>query len=213
MKEVSVNNQMKLSQHFSLGELTKTKYVTEDGNIPSHVEIENLIRVCGWLEELRARYNRLYVWNVEGGMWNDFLLAGVRPQSKVDAGVRPQSKVCAGVRPQSKVAGDCTLAPDPKPAAEFAEEPIVINSGYRSPEVNRLAGGATNSNHLTGCAVDIRCAGKVQMIRYASILLDIADGTKREFDELLLEQHGSVCWLHFAVRPKENRSRISFLKA
>ena len=67
MKEVSVNKQMMLSQHFSLGELTKTKYVTEDGNIPSHVEIENLIRVCGWLEELRARYNLWYV------------LAGVRP--------------------------------------------------------------------------------------------------------------------------------------
>ena len=54
---------------------------------------------------------------------------------------------------------------------------------------------------------------KAQMIRYAAILLDIADGTKREFDELLLEQHGSVCWLHFAVRPKENRRRISFLRA
>ena len=94
-----------------------------------------------------------------------------------------------------------------------SEEPIFINSGYRSPEVNRLAGGATNSNHLTGCAVDIRCAGKVQMIRYASILLDITDGTKQEFDELLLEQHGNVCWLHFAVRPKDNRRRISFLKA
>ena len=94
-----------------------------------------------------------------------------------------------------------------------SEEPIVINSGYRSPEVNRLAGGAANSNHLTGCAVDIRCVGKEQMIRYASILLDIADGTKREFDELLLEQHGNVCWLHFAVRPKDNRRRISFLKA
>ena len=153
---------MMLSQHFSLGELTKTKYVTEDGNIPSRVVIENLIRVCGWLEELRARYNRLY----------------------------SRSEEC-GVR---------------------SEEPIVINSGYRSPEVNRLAGGATNSNHLTGCAVDIRCAGKEQMIRYASILLDIADGTKQEFDELLLEQHGNVCWLHFAVRPKENRRIIRFLR-
>ena len=198
MKEVSVNKQMMLSQHFSLGELTKTKYVTEDGNIPSRVEIENLIRVCGWLEELRARFNRLYV------------LAGVRPQSKVDAGVD------AGVRPQSKVAGDCTLAPDPKPAGSAysrSEEPIVINSGYRSPEVNRLAGGAANSNHLTGCAVDIRCVGKEQMIRYAAILVDIADGTGQEFDELLLEQHGNVCWLHFAVRPKDNRRRISFLRA
>ena len=197
MKEVSVNNQMKLSQHFSVGELTKTKYVTEDGNIPSRVEIENLIRVCGWLEKLRARYNRLYVWNVEGGMWNE----------------NSHAAVCAGVRPQSKVAGDCTLAPDPEAAPE-TEEAIVINSGYRSPAVNLLAGGAKTSNHLSGCAVDIRCAGKEQMIRYASILLDIADGTKQDFDELLLEQHGNVCWLHFAVRPPSqgNRRKIDFLK-
>ena len=52
--------------------------------------------------------------------------------------------------------------------------------------------------------------GKEQMIRYAGILLDIADGTRRDFDELIMEQRGSVCWLHFAVRPKENRRRISF---
>jgi hypothetical protein len=92
------------------------------------------------------------------------------------------------------------------------DEPIIINSGYRSPAVNKLAGGSNTSNHLTGCAVDIRCAGKEQMIRYASILLDIADGTKQDYDELLLEQHGSVCWLHFAVRPQGNRRRIEFLK-
>ena len=189
---------MKLSEHFTLGELTKTKHVTADGNIPSRVVIENLIRVCGWLEALRARYNRLYVWNVEGGMWNE------NSHVALCAGVRPRSEVCAGVRPQSKVGAA---------AASRKEEPIVINSGYRSPEVNELAGGATNSNHLTGCAVDIRCAGKEQMIRYACILLDIADGTKQEFDEMLLEQHGSVCWLHFAVRPKDNRRKISFLKA
>jgi hypothetical protein len=198
MEKVEMNKSMKLSEHFTLGELCKTKYVTEDGNIPSRVHIENLKRICeNWLEDLRYSYNMLYV----------------------HSGVRPQSKVVAGVRPQSKVAGDCTLAPDPGAAPELGaapasrkEEPIVINSGYRSPEVNRLAGGATNSNHLTGCAVDIRCAGKEQMIRYASILLDIADGSKQEYDELLLEQHGSVCWLHFAVRPKENRRIIRFLR-
>ena len=149
MNKVEMNKSMKLSEHFTLGELTKTRHQTADGNIPSRVVIENLIRVCEWLEGLRGRWN----------------------------------------------------------------EPIVINSGYRSPEVNRLAGGVPSSNHVTGCAVDIRCAGKEQMIRYASILLDIADESKREFDELLLEQHGSVCWLHFAVRPKDNRRRIAFLKA
>jgi len=203
MEQVSINKNMKLSQHFSLGELTKSNH-PEVYNIPSHTAIENLKRLCeNWLEDLRYSYNMLYVHT------------GVRPQSKVDAGVD------AGVRPQSKVAGDCTLAPDPGPAGSTLvpdpgaapEEPIIINSGYRSPEVNLLAGGAKTSNHLSGCAVDIRCAGKEQMIRYASILLDIADGTRQEFDELLLEQHGNVCWLHFAVKPKDNRRRIEFLKA
>ena len=149
MEQVELNKSMKLSEHYSLGELTKTKHVTPDGNIPSRVVIENLRRLCeNWLEELRR------VWN----------------------------------------------------------EPIIINSGYRSPAVNKLAGGSNTSNHLTGCAVDIRCVGKEQMIRYAAILLDIADDTKQDFDELLLEQHGSTCWLHFAVRPRDNRRRIEFLK-
>ena len=202
-----MNQNSRLTPHFTLGELCKTKYVTADGNIPSRAVIENLIRVCGWLEELRV-------------------VAGVRPRSKVGCAVDAGSAgnagsagsagcaVVAGVRPQSKVAGDCTLAPDPWAAPELgaAPEGIVINSGYRSPEVNRLAGGVPSSNHVTGCAVDIRCAGKEQMIRYAAILLDIADDTKRDFDELLLEQHGSVCWLHFAVRPKDNRRKIAFLK-
>ena len=161
-----INKDAKLSQHFSLGELTKTKHVTEDGNIPSHVAIENLKRICeNWLEDLRYSYNTLYC-----------------------------------------------LEPGEDYESSKNVEPIIINSGYRSPAVNKLAGGAQNSNHLTGCAVDIRCAGKEQMIRYAGILLDIADGTKQEFDELILEQHGSVCWLHFAVRPKDNRRRIAFLK-
>ncbi len=157
---------MKLSEHFSLGELTKTKHQTADGNIPSHVVIENLKRLCPWLEDLRYSYNTLYC-----------------------------------------------LQPGEDYETSKNVEPIIINSGYRSPEVNLLAGGAKTSNHLTGSAVDIRCAGKEQMIRYASILLDIADGTKQDYDELLLEQHGSVCWLHFAVRPKDNRRRIAFLKA
>ena len=45
------------------------------------------------------------------------------------------------------------------------EEPIIITSGYRSPEVNKLAGGSPKSNHLTGCAVDIRCIGVEQALR------------------------------------------------
>ena len=156
MNQVSINKSMKLSEHFTLGELCKTSYHTLDGNIPSRVAIENLKRICeGWLEDLRYSYNRLY--------------------------------------------GD-----------EGHEIPIIINSGFRSEEVNMKCGGAKGSNHLTGCAVDIKCYGPEQMIRMAGILLDIADGTKREYDELIQEKRGSTYWIHFAVRPKDNRRKILF---
>ena len=173
MKEVEINKQAMLSQHFSLGELTKTSYHPIDGNIPSRTAIENLINLCeNWLEELRESYNKLYV------MRNEKL----------------------------EMRTDDYLATE----NSSKEEPIIINSGFRSAEVNRLCGGATNSNHLTGCAVDIRCMGKDQAIRYACILLDIADEKKMDFDELILEKRGTTIWVHFAVRPRGNRRYVHF---
>ena len=179
LSHLSELNGLRLSPHFTLGELTKTSHKTADGNIPSRVAIENLRNLCqNWLEDLRYSYSALY-----------------------------------------------------QPA------PLIINSGYRSPEVNRLAGGSATSNHLTGCAVDIRVTGFEQAIRYASILLDISDGTKRDltssrvcscsaesmpaslcarspadFDELFIERNKAGCyWIHFAVRPKDNRRKSGFL--
>ena len=93
------------------------------------------------------------------------------------------------------------------------EEPIIINSGYRSPELNKKVGGAPTSNHLTGCAVDIRVTGIEQAMRYAVILMDYADETKQDYDELLIERNRSGgYWLHFAVRPKDNRRKTMFLQ-
>ena len=94
------------------------------------------------------------------------------------------------------------------------EEPIRINSGYRSPQLNKKIGGVATSNHLTGCAVDIRVLGMEQLIRYAAILLDYAKESKQEFDELLIEKnrYGAI-WLHFAVRPANNRRKILFINA
>ena len=192
MKEVTINKQAKLSEHltsssvatlgnlselnctrlsphFTLAEMCKTSAKTADGrsaqgdallakSIPSHVHIENLKRLCGWLEMLRDEWNRRYG---EG------------------------------------------------------DDPIVINSGYRSEAVNKAVGGVKGSNHLTGCAADIRVAGMEQALRYAVILLDISDESQEDFDELLLERSpkGSY-WLHFAVRPpsQENRRKIRFIQ-
>jgi uncharacterized protein YcbK (DUF882 family) len=143
----------KLTEHFTLAEMTKTSVNLK--NVPNEAQIENLKRVCRWLELLRSRYNERY--------------------------------------------GD-------------GDDPIVINSGYRSPAVNKAVGGVATSNHLTGCAADIRVTGMEQLIRYAAILLDYADETGEEFDELLLEKNRSgAFWLHFAVKPKGNRHKVLFI--
>ena len=150
MEIVQLNANAKLSEHFTLGELTKSGSHPEVYNIPSHEAIANLANLSKWLEVLRER----------------------------------------------------------------AGTPIRINSGYRSPQLNKRIGGVPTSNHLTGCAVDIRVSGMEQLIRYAAILLDYADESKQDFDELLIEKnrYGAI-WLHFAVRPKDNRRKVAFINA
>ena len=175
MEIVSINKSIRLSQHFTLGEMTRTG--TGIPNIPSRVSIENLRNICeNWLEER-------YVFE-EGGRRKE---EGEYYKGRKEA-AEPEE-------------------------TEEAEEPIVITSGYRSPEVNRAVGGSPTSNHLTGCAVDIRCAGVEQAIRYAAILLDIADEWEQDFDELLTEHNRKGrYWVHFAVKPKDNRRKILFLQ-
>ena len=146
---VQLNSKANLSEHFVLGEFTRSKY-PEVYNIPSHEAIANLKRLCVWLEVLRDKVGH----------------------------------------------------------------PIVINSGYRSQQLNRKVGGAPTSNHLTGCAVDIRTNGMEQAIVYAAILINYAKESQQEFDELLIERnrYGAI-WLHFAVRPKDNRRKVAFIQA
>ena len=48
---------MNLSEHFTLAELTKTKTGIE--NVPNEEQVNNLKRLCGWLEQLRLRYNQM----------------------------------------------------------------------------------------------------------------------------------------------------------
>ena len=159
--KVQLNSKANLSEHFVLGEFTRSKY-PEVYNIPSHEAIANLKRLCVWLEVLREKVG----------------------------------------------------------------QPIIINSGYRSPQLNRKVGGAANSNHLTGCAVDIRTSGYEQAIVFAAILIDYAKESQQEFDELLIEKnrYGAV-WVHFAVRPEcrsattgdaclsKNRQKVAFISA
>ena len=57
-----IDRTMKLSPHFTLGELTKTSFKTEDNNEPPLEAVENLKNLCkNWLEDLRYYYNRWHV--------------------------------------------------------------------------------------------------------------------------------------------------------
>ena len=110
-----IDTKMKLSEHFTLGEMIKTSVKVNEfakQNGLGEEEVNNLRRLCKWLEQLRKRWNDLYG---EG------------------------------------------------------DDPIIINSGFRSPEVNKAVGGAFTSNHLTGCAVDIRCIGIDLNVNYQNL--------------------------------------------
>ena len=190
---VQLNSNAKLSEHFTLGELTKSGSHPEVYNIPSHEAIENMKRLCIWLEELRKRYNDKYVV------------------------VKGDSSTSLGMTNGGGTLGMTSSSLSSRPSearGEISEEPIRLNSGYRSPQLNRAIGGVANSNHLTGCAVDIRVENMEQLIRYAAILLDISNETHQDFDELLIEKnrYGAV-WVHFAVRPSNNRRKVMFLNA
>lgn len=156
-----IDPKTKLTEHFTLQEMTASASHPEIYNVPPLDKVDDIKHVCEWLEDLRLLYNRRY--------------------------------------------GDTT------------EQPILINSGYRSPLLNRAVGGAPHSNHLDGCAADIRCDGKEankraqKALRYAMLLVEIAGMRKERFDELIIERKGTNWWVHFAVRPSGNRMHITVI--
>lgn len=46
-----------------------------------------------------------------------------------------------------------------EPIRDMVRTPIIITSGYRSPQVNKIVGGVDNSQHMSGCAADFRVMG------------------------------------------------------
>ena len=79
-----------------------------------------------------------------------------------------------------------------EPAREAIGCPIIINSGFRNIKVNALVGGVKTSQHLQGCAADIRPKDPAQFQRLVTFLKAHA------LTDQLLTGHG---WLHISWTP------------
>lgn len=86
------------------------------------------------------------------------------------------------------------------------KRPIHVNSGFRSIKVNEAIGGAKNSQHCNGEAVDITAGDK----KINKELFDLILSSGIGFDQCIDEKNYQ--WIHIAYSSIHNRKQILHLK-
>jgi zinc D-Ala-D-Ala carboxypeptidase len=117
---------------------------------------------------------------------------------------------------QTAIRKNIDNTPTPKIVSSIKElcdkvlEPLIdkgfkftINSGYRSPALNKAIGGAKNSQHVLGQAADLKPIGLTVEQFYQSI---IKSGV--QFDQIIQEFDS---WVHvsFATPPRNQKLRAT----
>ena len=87
-----------------------------------------------------------------------------------------------------------------QPLRDMYGKPIIITSGYRSPEVNKAVGGSKTSGHMLGTAADI--TGGNRLINKNLYIL-IRDNF--EYRQLINEYDYS--WVHVEYREGDNKKQ------
>lgn len=90
------------------------------------------------------------------------------------------------------------------PVREMWGKPLTVNSGYRSPLLNKAVGGTSSSQHLRGEAADIT-TGTPDGNRK---LFDMLRKSNIEFDQLIDEN--KYRWLHISLS-EHNRREVLHL--
>jgi zinc D-Ala-D-Ala carboxypeptidase len=86
--------------------------------------------------------------------------------------------------------------------------PIRINSGYRSPEVNKTIGGAATSQHVLGCAADFVPVGMTLKEAY-----ELIAKSDIQFDQLIYERPNpkNYGWIHIGRKSGGVKGRRQLL--
>ncbi|MBQ8636029.1 DUF882 domain-containing protein [bacterium] len=87
-----------------------------------------------------------------------------------------------------------------QPIRDLIKKPMIITSGYRSQQVNFLAGGAFNSQHKEGKAADFKIKGMTP-----KEIIEIIENSDIEYDQLINEYDK---WVHVSFDNKHNRKSI-----
>lgn len=87
------------------------------------------------------------------------------------------------------------------PLREAYGKPIIVTSGYRCEELNRLIGGSKTSQHRSGQAVDIRTI--IDTPEENKKLYDLIIKLNLPFDQLIDEHNFD--WVHVSYSPKHRK--------
>src|SRR5574343_268739 len=99
-----------------------------------------------------------------------------------------------------------------EPTRNFFNTPLYISSFFRTPKLNKLLGGAKNSQHMAnnGAALDVDCDtfiyGKITNRQVFDYIKD-----NLEFDQLILENvsdNGTGGWVHVSYNEGNNRKQV-----
>lgn len=82
--------------------------------------------------------------------------------------------------------------------------PILVSSGYRSPELNKAVGGSKSSRHMQGLAADFICPSFGSPYEVCNTLA----GSDLEFDQVIYE-YGR--WCHYGLALSGNEPRRMLL--